>query len=275
MAYAPGGVPVLTWHAMNVAGTGYRDNEHVGFREDLETIQRLGLRVVPLADIARALVEGRLGQLRGCVGLSFDDGSDFDWHDLPHPAWGPQRGMGRILADFRARHGAAAQPRLHATSFAIVAREARAALDRTCMIGCRWWNDDWWREAEASGLLSIESHGWDHNHESLERTVARAPRGAFDLTTQADADAEIAAASRELRRLRGRGGEVLFAYPYGPASPYLADHYLPDAANDHGVYAAFTTAPEPVTAATSRWRMPRYVFGWHWTSPSELEALLR
>lgn len=267
-------VPVLTWHAMNVAGRGYADNEHEAFRQDLETLHRLGRRVVPLAHIARALVEGRLETLRGCVGLSFDDGSDFDWHDLPHPAWGPQRGMARILADFRARHGMDAQPRLHATSFAIVSCEARAELDRTCMIGCRWWNDDWWRDAEASGLLSVESHGWDHNHESLARTVASAPRGAFDIGNRADADAEIAQASRELRRRRGREGGVLFAYPYGDAASYLADTYFPDGCNDHGVHAAFITAPRPVTPETSRWRIPRYVFGWHWKSPRELERLL-
>ena len=268
-------VPVLTWHSMNVGGAGYAANDHVAFREDLETLHRLGLRVVSLARIARALVEGRLEELRGCVGLSLDDGSDFDWHDLPHPAWGPQRGMGRILADFRARHGASAQPHLQATSFAIVSREARRELDRTCMIGCRWWNDDWWREAEASGLLAIESHGWDHNHESLARTVASAPRGAFDVTTKADADAEIAQASRELRRLRGRDGDVLFAYPYGPASHYLAEEYLPDGSNGHGVFAAFTTGRDPVHAGTSRWRIPRYVFGFDWKSGGELERLLR
>ena len=267
-------VPVLTWHAMNVAGADYGTNEHEAFRHDLGTLHRMGKRVVPLMEVARALVEGRLDALRGCVALSFDDGSDFDWHDLPHPAWGPQRGMGRILADFRAHHGSDAQPGLHATSFTIVSREARSALDRTCMIGCRWWNDDWWRDAEASSLMAVESHGWDHNHESLPATVATAPRGAFDLTSKADADAEIAQASPELRRLRGRGGDVLFAYPYGPASPYLAEEYLPDASIAHGVYAAFTTAPEPVTATTSRWAIPRYVFGWHWSSPSELEALL-
>jgi peptidoglycan/xylan/chitin deacetylase (PgdA/CDA1 family) len=259
---------------MNVAGHDYGANEHVAFREDLETLHRAGRRVVPLAEVARALVEGRLETLRGCVALSFDDGSDFDWHDLPHPSWGPQRGMGRILADFRARHGMAAQPTLHATSFAIVSREARTELDRTCMIGCRWWNDDWWREAEASGLMAIESHGWDHNHESLARTAASAPRGAFEIATQADAEAEIAQASRELRRLRGRAGGVLFAYPYGHASGYLADEYFPDARNDHGVYAAFTTAPEPVTPRSSRWRIPRFVCGWHWKSPAELEKLL-
>lgn len=271
---APARVPVLTWHAMNVAGPGYDTNEHVAFRDDLEAIHRLGLRVVPAIDIARALVEGRLEEMRGCVGLTFDDGSDFDFHDLPHPSQGPQRGMVGILRDFRARHGAAAQPQLHATSFAIVSPAARAELDRSCMIGCRWWNHGWWPRAEAEGLLSVESHGWDHNHDSLARTVATAPKGAFDLRTAQDAQAEIAQASRVLRQMRGREGEVLFAYPYGVPNDYLAGDYLPNHMAEHGVYAAFSTDPAPVNATTSRWSIPRYVSGSHWKSTAELEKLL-
>ena len=268
-------VPILTWHAMNVAGQGYGDNDHAAFASDLETLHRLGLRVVSLRAIATALVEGRLDTLKGCVGLSFDDGSDFDWHDLPHPAWGVQRSMANILRDFRARHGAGAQPRLHATSFTIVSPEARAELDRTCMIGCRWWNDDWWREAEASGLLAVESHSWDHNHDSLAATAACAPRGAFDLATRGDADAQIARASRVLKARRGRDDDVLFAFPYGPGSDYLVNEYLPDASADHGVHAAFTGDGAPVSAGLSRWRLPRYVIRNDWNSPGELERLLR
>lgn len=268
-------VPILTWHAMSVAGTGYGDNDHVAFAHDLEIIHRLGLRIVPLAAIASALIAGRLEALRDCVGLSFDDGSDFDWHDLPHPAWGVQRSMANILRDFRARHGGGAQAGLHATSFAIVSPEARVELDRTCMIGCGWWNDDWWREAEASGLLAVESHSWDHNHDSLAATAARAPRGAFDLATREDAQAQIAQASRTLKSLRGRADDVLFAYPYGRASDFLANDYLPDAMARHGVQAAFTTEPAPVRAGDSRWCLPRYVFGSDWKSPEDLERLLR
>src|SRR5688572_314091 len=91
-------VPILTWHAMHVDGAGYDRNDHVAFREDLEWLHGAGLRVVPLREVAAAVREGRLESLAGCVGLSMDDGSDFDYHDLPHPAWGPQRGMARILA---------------------------------------------------------------------------------------------------------------------------------------------------------------------------------
>ncbi|MCM2328462.1 MAG: polysaccharide deacetylase family protein [Lysobacter sp.] len=267
-------VPVLAYHAMNVAGTDYSANDHVAFAADLELLQALGARIVPLGEVARAAVEGRLASLSGCVSLSLDDGADFDACDLPHPVWGPQRGMLGILRDFRARHGAAAQPGLHATSFAIVSPQARASLDRHHMVGCGWWNDGWWREAEASGLMAVESHSWDHNQATLESTAASAARGAFDLATREEADAEIAQATRYLRSRRGRDGDVLFAYPYGPASDYLAEDYFPDPGAGHGVFAAFTTDAAPVTPGTSRWRLPRFVCGWHWKTPGELEALL-
>ena len=268
-------IPILTWHAMDVAGPDYARNDHVAFREDLETIQRLGLRVVSLAAIARHLRAGTLEALAGCVGLSMDDGSDFDFHDLPHPSWGPQRSMLNVLADFRERHGAAAQPDLHATCFTIVSSQARRELDRACMIGCGWWNDDWYRDAEASGLMAIESHSWDHNHSELAVRAAHASSGSFVLEDERDADAEIAQASREIARLRGRAEGVLLAYPYGESSGYLREDYLPRNESRHGVLAAFGTQGRPVTVSESPWEIPRYVYRWHWKEPGELEALLR
>ena len=277
MAQAEAVVPILTWHAQHVSGNDYASNDHVAFARDLATIHRLGLRVVSLQAIAAALVQGRLDRLQGCVGLSCDDGTDFDYHDLPHPSWGPQRGFMRLLEDFRDTHGFAAQPTLHLTSFVVVSAEARAELDRTCMIGCRWWNDDWWREAEESGLVAIENHGWDHNHVSLARTETSAPRGTFDVQDAGDAEREIGNAAIVLREKRGRGGPMLFAYPYGPANAFLADEWLPRNAPRHGIVAAFAAheRKEPVTNASSRWRMPRYVFREDWKGEGDLEALLR
>jgi hypothetical protein len=269
-------IPILTWHAMNVGGPGYGVNDHVAFREDLEWLHGRGLRIVPVATIVEALRKGNPEALAGCVGLSFDDGPDFDFHDVPHPAWGPQRGMARLLEDFRARHGAEAQPGLHATSFTIVSPDARAELDRTCMVGCRWWNDDWYAAAEARGLLAIESHGWDHNHASLARTATRAPRGTFDIRDAGEAEVELGQAAEVLRQLRGRGGDVLFAYPYGPAAEYLADDWLPANGDRHGIPAAFTASDaKPVGRGTSRWRIPRYVCGDHWKSQDGLAAVVR
>ncbi|HEX6635013.1 MAG TPA: hypothetical protein VF038_13665, partial [Usitatibacter sp.] len=72
-------MPILTWHGMHVAGAGYGDNDHAAFAADLETLHRAGLSVVPLHAIVEALRAGRLDELAGCVGLSMDDGSDFDF----------------------------------------------------------------------------------------------------------------------------------------------------------------------------------------------------
>ena len=268
-------VPILTWHAVDVAGPDYASNDHIAFREDLELLHRLGLRVVPLAVIARALVRRELDTLAGCVGLSFDDGSDFDFHDLPHPAWGVQRSMSNILADFRARHGGLAQPSLHATSFTVVSPEARRALDDTCMIGCGWWNDDWYGQAERRGTLAVESHSWDHNHATLPASVTKAPRDGFMIDDEAEAEAEIAQAARVLRSLRARGGDVLFAYPYGDVSTFVAEEWLPRNGEALGIPAAFSADnPDPVHAGSSPWAIPRFTARHQWKSPGELERLL-
>jgi peptidoglycan/xylan/chitin deacetylase (PgdA/CDA1 family) len=270
-------VPILTWHAQRVDGNDYRSNDTIAFARDLETIHRLGLRVVPLRAIAVALAAGQLHRLQGCVGLSLDDGTDFDFHDMPHPSWGPQRGIAHVLEDFRARHGFEAQAQLHATSFTIVSPRARETLDRTCMIGCRWWNDDWWREAEAGGLMAIESHGWDHNHESLAERATSAAAGAFDVRDADEAEREIGLAATVLRARRGRDGPVLFAYPYGPANDFLSQEWLPRNAARHAILGAFTAhdGAGPATAQTSQWRIPRYVFGHDWKDEGDLERLLR
>jgi hypothetical protein len=265
-------VPILAWHANNVSGPGYAENDHAKLRDDLETIHRLGRRIVPLGQIAKALRAGRLEELTGCVGLSFDDSPDLDFYDAPHPAWGLQRSMVNILADFRARHPGVAG---HATSFAIVSPAARAELDKTCLIGCQWWNDEWWPLAEKTGLLAVESHSWDHNHETLPTTVATVARGGFELTSPEDARREIADATILIRRLRSREGPVLFAYPYGSTSDYLIEDYFPNHESEHGVLAAFTGSNGLVHAQTSPWAIPRYIAGADWHSSAELELLLR
>jgi hypothetical protein len=166
-------------------------------------------------------------------------------------------------------------PTIEATSFAIISPDARRELDEKVMIGARWWNDDWWPAAEASGLLRIENHSWDHNHECLAQTRVAAPRGTFELSDAAQADAEIRAASDYLCTVRRRSAPVLFAYPYGDASDYIAREYLPRGSLVHGVRAAFTTDGMPVSRGADRWRLPRYVFRAHWKSEAELRQILR
>jgi hypothetical protein len=265
-------VPILCYHANNVGGADRGSNDHVALQRDLEILQRAGRAVVPL----RMIAEWRLGWREdlpvGAIGLSCDDGSWFDWYDLEHPIWGLQPSFRRILSDAQASGTA-----VHMTSFVIVSPEARAMLDRTCMIGRGWWGDEWWSEAERGGLFAIESHSWDHQHESLPDPagVPRRPRGRFDgIDCEAWAELQIARSMRYLERVRGRRPS-LFAFPYGQRNAWLVEDYLPRQAERLDLLAAFVTEPRPVTRDSPRFELPRYVCGWHWKSDDDLLALLR
>ena len=267
-------VPVLTYHSINISGNDYADNDHVALAADLRALQRDGWLIVPLAQVVAGLIgEADPAGLERTVALSFDDGAWFDWHDLDHPSCGPQRGFAGILRDFVAATGAA----VHATSFVIVAPQARAILDRTCLIGRGWWDDQWWPLAQREGLIAIENHSWDHNHDTLPQTVQRDGRsGTFrSIETWAEADAEIRAAADWLDALLAPHRGSLFAFPYGESNDYLVHEYLPRFGHQHRLRAAFGTSPAPVTLHATRWNLPRYVCGQHWRSPEEFERLLR
>lgn len=268
-------VPVLTYHSHQIGGADYASNDLIAFRDDLRTIDRLGLRIVPAMWVAEWLCGTRSERtLRGAVALTFDDGSSFDFHDLDHPEGGPQRGVIGILRDFAREVGARVRP--HVTSFVIASPEVRAELDARCLFGRGWMADDWWRAAQRSGLLAIHNHSWDHNHPAATRTCQREGHtGTFEtIATEAECDAEIAAAARAIA---DRTGEwpVLFAYPYGTGSRYLVEDYFPRRAARHRSIAAFAGDGGYVTRASCRWTIPRFVCGAHWHEPSGLERILR
>jgi hypothetical protein len=270
-------VPVLTYHAINIAGNAYADNDHVAFAADLRLIDHLGLRVVPL----QWVVEQRLGiasrDLAGCVALSCDDGSDFDYRDLDHPTHGPQRSLFNIMGDFIAERGVEAQPHLHLTGFVIASPEARDHIDRGALVGRGWMSEDWWPLAERSGLMAIENHSWDHNHPTLPSPgVDGMPRGSFmDVNTQARAEAEIADAVRYIDARIAPRRSGLFCYPFSHVPAYLHDDYLPRRGVELGLLAAFGDGAQPVTPDSDVWNLPRYICGWHWKSPDALEEILR
>lgn len=266
-------IPVLTYHSNNINGNDYANNDHVALAADLRSIARRGLRIVPLHRIVDVLLgEAAESTVENTVAITFDDGSWFDWHDMDHPTCGRQRGFAGVMRDFATETGAA----VHATSFVIVSPDARATLDRTCLIGRGWWTDDWWHEAQREGLIAIESHSWDHNHATLPVTAQREQRkGTFvSIDSHADADAEIRQAADWLDARLAPHRTRLFAYPYGEMNDYLVREYLPRFAHEHRLRAAFGTEPEPVEASSTRWRLPRYVCGQHWNEPTQLERLL-
>jgi hypothetical protein len=267
-------IPILTYHSMKIHGTGYGNNDLVGLASDLETVRARGFRIVALAELVRTWRRAPR-ELEGekLVAFTCDDGGDFDFHDLPHPTAGTQRSVLNILRDFTARHRGAAP---HITSFVIVSPEARVELDKTCMIGRGWWNDTWWREAAASGLMDIANHSWDHNHEALpERFSHGVERGTFrTIATRRLADEEIRVAHEFLRTRVPNAGNALFAYPYGHFNDYLVDEYFPEFGESMGIEAAFSDTAGYLTADANRWKIPRFVFGRDWSSPEALARIL-
>jgi len=268
-------VPVLTYHSNNIAGNDYTGNDHVAFAADLRLIDDLGLRIVPLQRVVDRLLGRHNDDLHGCVALTCDDGTDFDYVDIDHPTDGMQRSLYNCLCDFRNVRGDQAQPGLHLTSFVISDPAARALMDKACMVGRGWMNEAWWRELDSSGLIAIENHSWDHNHPCLPTPGPHGlVRGDFlAITTEPQAEFEITQAQDYLQERIGRRPR-LFCYPFGHISEYLYSDWLPTRGPQVGLDAAFGDGATPVTAQGNRWNLPRYICGWHWKTPDELRAIL-
>lgn len=266
-------VPVLTYHATNVAGNDYATNDHVALAEDLALLDALGHVVVPLVDVVAAHA-GAADLPDKAVAITFDDGTDFDYHDLDHPLHGRQRSMLNVLRDFATARGGTRN--VTATAFVIASPAARREMDRECLVGRGWFNDDWWPLAVASGLVSIGNHSWDHNHPSTSEAAARGRAGTFrSIDDEALAHREIREAHDYIAQRAANDAADLFAYPYGESNAFLVEDYFPRGYHTTRTRAAFDTEPAHVTDASSRWRLPRYVCGAHWKRVEDLRHLLK
>ncbi len=267
-------IPVLTYHSINIIKNTYAENDHLALASDLESIRELGFRVIPLSQV----VDWHQGSLPDedvarTVAITLDDGSWFDYYDLDHPTCGVQRSMINILRDFNARNGSTQEA--HATSFVISSPWARSSLDKSCMIGRDWWGDQWWVDGVSSGIMDVECHSWDHVHPELD-TVAQQNqiKGDFSqVKSFIDSDIQFTQAGEYIGSVLGNRPS-LFAYPYGSASDYVVNQYLPKYESRHQFRAAFTTEPKAVSREDNIWRLPRLVCGHDWLSPEELRAIL-
>ena len=208
-------IPILTYHSMNIIRNTYAENDHLALASDLETINQLGFRVIPLSQV----VDWHQGSLPDedvtrTVAITLDDGSWFDYYDLDHPTCGVQRSMINILRDFNARNSSTNQS--HATSFVISSPQARFSLDKSCMIGKDWWGDQWWMEAVSSGIMDVECHSWDHVHPELDKVAQQNQiKGDFgQVKTFIDSEFQFTKAGEYMGRVL-RNRPSLFAYPYG------------------------------------------------------------
>ena len=68
---------------------------------------------------------------------------------------------------------------------------------------------------------------------------------------------------------------TLFAYPYGHASDYLRNEYLPRYRQEHGMTGAYTTEQGFIEADTPVFALPRMVCGDAWNSTEQFRALLQ
>jgi hypothetical protein len=272
-------IPILSYHALHAPDRDYRSNDHVALEEDLRVIRRLGFKVARLAEIAERIWDPALSRLDSghWVGLSFDDGTDFDYFDIEaHPHLGYVKSFYTILKENGAESGLA-WPQPKGTSFVIASPEARAVLDKTCIAGLDNWRDVWWAEAAQTDILEIGNHSWDHTHPTLPTVAQREQRkGTFKgIDNLADADAQIIRADEYIRRLTNGRAARLFAYPYGETTDYLIEEYFPENMQRHRMLAAFSTAGDYATRGSNRWTIPRFMCGLHWTSPEGLEKILR
>lgn len=270
-------VPVLCYHSWTMEGDCYEGNDHLALAQDLRALGGRGYRVLPLPRLVKVL-RGELAadEFSGMklVGLSFDDGRDFDFIDAADTA-------GRVVPSMHAVLEAGLdQIEIYgegpmAVSFVIASPDARRVLDRTCGAGRDQWRDDWWAECAERGLVGIANHSWDHVHETLPEVRQRENRkGSFHaIDSFADAEAQIAAAQHYIAERTGGRALPIFGYPYGHVSAYLRDEYFPDNGGRLGIEAAFGTGGASVRADSPVWDIPRFVCGWHWRNPDELSAL--
>jgi peptidoglycan/xylan/chitin deacetylase (PgdA/CDA1 family) len=264
---------ILAWHSIRVLENRYAANDLIAFGEDLATLDALGWTILPLADALDGLHAGTLPDKVAV--LTADDGSILDFEPFDHPTCGLQSSLAERLAAFRDTRTSGSMHRPHVSAFAIASPAARDELDRTDYMGLNVWRDDWWAAANASGLISIENHSWDHNHGSLRQTVQRDNRrGDFrHIDTEPECRAEVDQASDYIEQCAGRRPEF-FAYPYGQASDYLRHEYLPRYGRELGLRAALACDPEPVTVDSDIWHLPRYMFARDWKEPGDLARLL-
>ncbi len=264
-------IPILTYHANNINGRIYQNNDLVALAADLKVIHELGLNVIKMDQLI-AWHQGQLADdhVKNAVVLSCDDGTWFDYYDVEHPFHGHQTSLFNTLKNHQQTTG----QRVHMTNFVIVSAEARTVLDKTCLIGQGWWTDEWWTLAQQSGLMAIANHSWDHNHGVLDNENHNDDSFRC-INTQAACDRQIKQAQNHLHRFMGPGYQCpYFAYPYGNFSEYLRHEYLPKFGHQLGLVAAFTTEAAHVTKQSQLWAMPRFVCNNDWHSAESLTKIL-
>ncbi len=263
-------VPILCYHAEHAGTPDYSTNDHIALAHDLALMASMDFSVVGLGAFFDAWLSGNPLPARTVV-LSCDDGTDYDVTDRAHAARPDhiEQSFANILRS--ASHG---QTQISMANFVIASPEARYQIEQQHP-GQKVLRDDWWQAQHMAGVFEIGSHGLDHNAPGLTRNTHRTGQsGCFDcFDTQAECDVQIGLSQNLIAHKLGHVPRF-FAYPWGQASGYLRDVYMPQHGPQLGLSAALSTQPEYVVAHTNRWWMPRFVCGSAWTSPQGLTEIL-
>lgn len=271
-------VPVLCYHSWAVDGRGYESDNHLALESDLKTLAERSYRVIPLPVLVEVLRgERSLRPLAGAklVGLSFDDGWDYDYCDIEDERGDRAISIRSILKQSQ-RWLSQCYKGPRGVSFVIASPEARAILDRTCGAGLDRWRDAWWAPCAAEDVLGIANHSWDHVHDTLPVVRQREnKKGSFlAIDSFEDAEGQIADAQRYINEKTHGRALPLFGYPYGHVSAYLRDIYFAEHGARLGLRAAFGTGGTSVRSDTPIWDIPRFVCGEHWKTKNDFSKLL-
>ena len=269
---------VFTYHSQNCGGYSYSSNDHLAFEKDLSTVEKYGLPIISLQEIAENISSGTgEGLPPRFVAFSCDDGSLLDWHDYHHPEFGIQRSFANLLREHLARYDKKADSLL--TSFVIASAAAREAIDIGCYRGEPLSDDSWWLQAATEGLVSVQNHSWDHVHAVLPVPLIKhgEAENFYSVDDFTKAEVQVRLASEEIDRILAPSGHrvTLFAYPYGHVSPYLANEYFPRYYPEHGVLAAFTTQQKFIDESSKPYSLPRLVCGDAWCSEKQFDDILK
>ncbi|MCF6300110.1 MAG: polysaccharide deacetylase family protein [Proteobacteria bacterium] len=263
-------VPILTYHASNVYGDEYANNDHVALEQDLMSLHDLGYKIIPLKWIAQWLDDERDITLVGSklVAISCDDGLDLEFFDGNYFDYGKQISFYNILSDFLKKIGKENQPHACITSFVIASPKARKIIDSKSLQSQNLMNDSWWLDACKTGLFSIENHSWDHYHPDI---YPEKNSGFMKVNDKKSCNQQLVQSKNYINQIIKPYSSCLFAYPWGQFSDYLAHHFFQAESSQHGIKAAFTCEPKPVTKKTNKWLIPRFVCGNHWKTKEQLK----
>ena len=260
-------VSVLAYHAANIAGNDYSNNDHIALVADLKLFEETGVKIISANSVVEWINgEINLDESNNYIAITFDDGNELDFIDSNYLDFGFQQSFYTILCNSKIK--------FHATSFVIASPLARNTLETTCLGEQNLLGEKWWQDAESTGEISIENHSWDHVHPSLDNVCQRDKiKGNFaKIESYEDAELQINKATKYIENSMQDKVVRLFAYPFGHYNHYLSEIYFPYYQSQ--IKAAFTCDPEPITKNTNICKIPRYVCGADWKSIEELKKII-